>query len=245
MKENRDRIDRAKSLPYFLRDNTKFKVIRKALTVEYGIEKIRVNIAKANSTSAKPLFVAFEPFSPIIINQLGKLRTSKEKQRLLKEVTTDESFGLLDLGLQQGGVTRKHRLHKTGKGWADTKGMARDINRRGVDVCFLPEYDEITSADAITSINGKLCIVDFKFSTTTSVGTLKKDLQKGFEQAGNIVLKFTKGSRRVFEETIDEMVRKERLLGDIKLINRQGKVKDLSAKKLLSGKYKKELKGFL
>lgn len=245
LQENSERVKKAKNLPYFIKDNIKFAQVRAVTPANLHLDKISTNILKSQSKQAVKVFSTIEPFSPNIIRELSKFNNNKQKQRYLAEIMNLESFQKLDLGLKHGGVTKVHKLHKKGKNWDDVKEMAKDINKTGVDVSFLPEYNEISSADAITKINKKLIIVDFKYSTTFTESTLKKDLQKGFEQAHGVVLKYVNTNRTVIENTIDEMIRKGWKLGDLKIINKYGECIDFSKRDLKTGKYKKKIRGFL
>ena len=124
--------------------------------------------------------------------------------------------------------------------WDKTLGMAKDVNRNGANVVFLPEYEEETCADAVTTIAGKLRIADFKYSSTTRWNTLQADLEKGFTQAEAIVLKLEKMNASQFIETIEYMKRNKIKLGDMKLLNAQGHAVDLALKDLLKGGFYKK-----
>lgn len=246
--QSKDRLLNAQTkgtLPYFIKENPNFNP---QLFKNLKMDEIADKLGRASSNATDtPLFVGFDPFSPVIIKKLSALKTNKDRQKLLQEIVDDDSFEKLNLGLKDGGITVRHPLHK-GKGenpsWINTKSMARDINKKGEDVCFLPEYPDKTSADAIVRINKKWSLADFKHSTTTKVGTLKKDLIDGFEQAESVVLKLTNANRSVFEESIEEIKRKGYRIGDMKLINKHGDVLDVSWKEFKLGIYKKKIRGF-
>lgn len=122
--------------------------------------------------------------------------------------------------------------------------MAFDLNDKDMDVAFLPEYHEKTSADAITIFNNRYVIADFKYSSTTNWSTLSIDLIYGFPQSNVIVLKLDKMDPGQFKQTIEYMKRNNNI-GNIKIINRYGNVKDIDRKDLESDKYVKKLRGFL
>ncbi len=204
------------------------------------------SIQNIRSESGKAM-VAFIPFSDLIIKSLSSIKINAEKQKLFKEVLNDDSFKVLSSGDRNVGETLLHPLHRgvKSKSWAKTKQMARDINKTGVDVAFLPEYDDISSADAITVINKKFKIVDFKYSSTTNWNTLAVELEKGFKQANSIVLKVDKMDSGQFREAIEYIKRNWIKYGDIKLINKYGKIIDLERDDLRKGLYRKKIKGFL
>ncbi len=80
--------------------------------------------------------------------------------------------------------------------WERTKKLALDLNNNGIDVTFLAEHRDMTCADAIVKFKGRLIIADFKCSATTKPGTLFYDLDKGYTQASNVVLKLEKNGLR-------------------------------------------------
>lgn len=184
----------------------------------------------------------------IIIEKLRKLKHLSQQQRLLQNVVDDlDNFDIIHIA-PSGARTTIHPLHKTKKkdNWELTKQMAIDLNTEGKSVIFLPEHDEISSADAlVTNVAGRIRIVDFKHSTTTSWNTLQADLKKGFEQANTIVLKLENMDAQGFIETIDYMIRNKIRLGNIVLMNSRGKHMDISERILRTGRYKKKVRGFL
>ena len=129
--------------------------------------------------------------------------------------------------------------------WKGTKQMAIDLNNYGSSVSFLPEYKEISSADAIIQFKGKWKIADFKYSDTANHNTIAEDLIHGFEQADTIVLKMMKGDAGTFRRIIEQMQRKECHIGNICLINKYGKIKFLDSIELKNKKYQNIIRGFL
>ena len=135
---------------------------------------------------------------------------------------------------------------KSKDNWAATKQMAEELNVDGKSVVFLPEYDVITSADAlVTNVAGRIRVADFKHVTTTSWNTLQGDLEAGFIQAPTIVLKLVNMDAEGFINTIDYMVRNKMKIGNIVLMNKYGRHIDLLADALKAGRYKKKVRGFL
>lgn len=94
-------------------------------------------------------------------------------------------------------------------------------------------------------VAGRIRLVDFKQSTTTSYNSLQKDLAKGFKQANTIVLKLEKMDAQGFIDTIEYMVRNKKRLGNIVLMNSKGEHIDLLRVELTFGDYKKKVRGFL
>lgn len=184
----------------------------------------------------------------IIIEKLRKLKHLSQQQRLLQNVVDDlDNFDIIHIA-PSGARTTIHPLHKTKKkdNWELTKQMAIDLNTEGKSVVFLPEHDEISSADAlVTNVAGRIRLVDFKHSTTEKWNSLQADLEKGFTQANTIVLKLEKMDAQGFIDTISYMVRNKMRIGNIVLMNNRGKHIDLLADSLKSGSYKKKVRGFL
>ena len=123
--------------------------------------------------------------------------------------------------------------------------MAKALNEKGKSVALLPEYENISNADAIVHFKKKLVIADFKFITSKKIGTLKKELKEGFEQAGTIVLKLENGNTDLLVQSIEELKRKELKIGNLILINKYNKITDLQEKDIRNNKYKNIIRGFL
>ena len=66
----------------------------------------------------------------------------------------------------------------------------------------------------------------------------------GFEQANYVVLKMEKGDLGTIRDAVEECKRKG-TIGSIILINKNGNVYELTRKSLMSGRYRKILKGEL
>lgn len=191
-------------------------------------------------------YSSFEPFSHIILEKLSSMRDQKHKLGLFNEIMNDEAFKTLHVA-GNGAKTVCHPLNRGKKAgsWQQTKEMAFALNEKGRSVAFLPEYASETSADALTIMGKMPRVVDFKYSSSTKVGTLVKDLSKGFKQSSTIVLKLENMGLGEFRDVIESMKRNEVSVGNIILINNQNKVVDLSYKEFAQHKYMKKLRGFL
>lgn len=121
--------------------------------------------------------------------------------------------------------------------------MAADLNRYGRSVCFLPEYKETTSADAIIQFQKQWRIADFKHSTTDNYNTIATDIEKGFTQAQCVMLKMEHGNLATFKNIIEQLLRQGVQIGEIKLISKHGKIFELTRNELMSGMYRKRLRG--
>ena len=123
--------------------------------------------------------------------------------------------------------------------------MTKALNDKGKSVAFLPEYDTISSADAITAFKGKLRIADFKYSTKNNYNTIAEELIKGFSQANLIVLKMVQGDLGTLKKVVSQINRKNLKMVDLILINKYNKVAEITEKEFLNNKFTKILKGFL
>lgn len=220
--------------PYFLRDN---KTFVNAVLAKPAILKNNL-VPKTGIT-----YVSFEPFSPIIVKHLGKIRREKQKQNLLREIMESEKARIEHYNIN-GFSTKVYPGHKKDN-WNKTLGMAKDVNSNGADVVFLPEYEEETCADAVTTIAGKYRIVDFKQSVSDNWNTLQADLKKGFTQAGAVVVKLDKMRAEAFITTIEYLKRNGIKMGDIKVINHMGHTVDLTYSELQKGGYKRKIRKLL
>lgn len=232
--DNEAKITNAKSLPMFL----------------WGVGGQSVGISQkviqAIQPFSKSTYVAFEPFSPVIIEHLKKAGSNAKKQTLLQEIIDDNRAKLIFQNETNAAKTVIFDLHR-GKGESlnNTLAMAKALNEKGKSVALLPEYDKISSADAIVEFKNKLVIADFKFITSKKIGTLKKELKEGFEQAENIVLKLENGNTDLLVQSIEELKRKELKIGNLILINKYNKITDLQEKDIRNNKYKNIIRGFL
>ena len=123
--------------------------------------------------------------------------------------------------------------------------MAFELNDNGFDVAFLPELLSNICADSLIRIGNDYRIADFKYCITKKPNTLSKDLEHGFEQANNIVLKLVNMDLGLFKDTVNYLLRNGIHYGNIILINKYGKTCIVSHKDIKSGRYVRKIKGFL
>ena len=231
--DNENRITNAKGMPMFL----------------WGIDNqskgISQKVIQAIQPFNKNAYVAFEPFSPVIIEQLKKIKHSKDKQKLLQDIIDDNRAKTLFHNETNGAKTVMFDLHKgKGENLKNTLAMAKALNDKGKSVALLPEYNNVSSADSIVNFKNKLVVADFKHSTTKKTGTLKADIEKGFLQADNIVLQLEKGNTDLFIQSIEELKRKNKKLGNMILINKNNDILEISYKDFKLGKHRKLVRGF-
>lgn len=202
-------------------------------------------VQQIETPTEQPTFVAFDPFSAIVIEHLNARRDLKNKLRLFYDIVNDTRAEIINETNNTKTVVfpgHKGRQHET---WPGIKQMAEELNAIGESVAFLPEFRNETSADAIVLFNGKPVVADFKYCVTTKCNTLSVDLAEGFRQAHTVVLKLENMDSGLFKNAVDYLVRNEIHYGNIKLINKQGKVLELSEKDIAGEKYIKKIKGFL
>lgn len=257
--ENREKLQTTNSLPYFVRDNEKYfpqmTITPKAMAGVkeaqnfnrdiMNISDIEELIKKATTQRENKLYVSFEPFSPVIIEAINKVRDIKAKNAIYESIMTDNRATLLN-------ETNGHftKLFPNNRGinkptWKDTKQMAYDLNKKNIDVVFLPELNGTTSADALIKIGKTYRISDFKYAITTKSNTLSKDLENGFKQANLIVLKLKNMDSGQLRDTFDYLIRNDIRFGDIILQNKYGDTLQLTERDIRRGLYRKKIKGFL
>ena len=275
LKDNSDRIQRASkagTLPYFVRDNYKVgkdgtltptfaskapKAIRgtfKGLPKEQGatpqqatsnFKDIRDKLREATKPFEHNLYGTFEPFSPMIIEAVRMAKDRKTKNAIFESILNDERASVIYQTQTAKTTIFPNHKGKRSPVWAETKQMARDLNKSGISVSFLPEMDETSCSDALLEIGKRSWhLADFKYSATTNSNTLAKQLMGGFEQANYVVLKMEKGDLGTIRDAVEECKRKG-TIGSIILINKNGNVYELTRKSLMSGRYRKILKGEL
>ncbi len=88
-------------------------------------------------------------------------------------------------------------------------------------------------------------VADFKYCITTKANTLAGNLEEGFRQAGTVVVKLENMDAGMFKDAIGYMVRNDISYGNIKIINKYGKTKELTYEDIKRGQYVKMIKGFL
>lgn len=275
LKDNSNRIARsskAGTLPYFVRDNYKvgkngtltptfaskapqtYKGAFKGLPKEQGatpqqapssFKDVRGKLQEATKPFEHNLYGTFEPFSPMIIEAVRMAKDRKAKNAIFESILNDERASVLYQAQTAKTTIFPNHKGKRSPVWAETKQMARDLNKRGISVSFLPEMDETSCSDALLGIGKRSWhLADFKYSATTNSNTLAKQLMGGFEQANYVVLKMEKGDLGTIRDAVEECKRKG-TIGSIILINKNGNVYELTRKSLMSGRYRKILKGEL
>ncbi len=215
--------------------------------IDYKINKIK-EIENLTIKQQGHLGLQFTPQSDIITRKLLEIPTGILKQKFLKEIIKDKEFVQYNhkiSGIQEIGKTLIHPMHKKGIGFEKEIEIAKDLNLNKRDVAMLAESNAVSNSDVITSYKGKYVISELKYSTTTKVNTLKKDVKKGFEQSKHLVLKSTKADLDLLINMFDEMKRKKWKLGNITIINEYGKLKDIDETEIRNGRYVKLLRGFL
>jgi SPP1 gp7 family putative phage head morphogenesis protein len=272
---NSDRIARsskAGTLPYFVRDNyevgkdgtltptftskapTPYKGAFKGLPKEKSatpqqapsnFKDVRDKLQEATKPFEHNLYGTFEPFSPMIIEVVRMAKDRKAKNAIFESILNDERASVLYQTQTAKTTIFPNHKGKRSPVWAETKQMARDLNQSGISVSFLPEMDETSCSDALLKIGKKNWhLADFKYSATTNSNTLAKQLMGGFEQANYVVLKMEKGDLGTIRDAVEECKRKG-TIGSIILINKNGNVYELTRRSLMSGRYRKILKGEL
>lgn len=202
-------------------------------------------VQQIETPAEQPTFVAFDPFSAIVIEHLNARRDLKNKLRLFYDILNDGRAETINETNNTKTIVfpgHKGRQHET---WPGIKQMAKDINVSGENVIFLPELKNGTSADALILFRGKPVVADFKYCVTTKYNTLSVDLAEGFRQAQTVVLKLENMDSGLFKNAVDYLLRNEIPYGNIKLINKQGKVLEITSMEIKKGKYTKMIKGFL
>ncbi len=239
MGDNQERIENAKSLPYWVKDNRKY--IQRP-SMEKDIED---KVARILSPRELRAYVAFEPFSPIVLEKLSERKDLKHKLGLFEEILSDERAK--ELSRIEGARTVVFPGHKGSQHptWKGIQQMAKDLNRKGESVAFLPELDRVTSADALVLFRGRPTVADFKYCITTKSNTLAGNLEEGFKQAGTVVVKLENMDAGVFKDAIEYLKRKKFSCGNIKLINQYGEPLEISFSDIRNGKYQKKIRGFL
>lgn len=189
--------------------------------------------------------ISFEPFSANILRRVNEARGIKEKNAIFESVMNDDSAMIINtIDGYSTKILPGNKGPKTST-WEQTKQMAYELNKVGIDVVFLPEAQDQISTDSLLKIRNSYKLADFKYCVTTKANTLAMKMKHGFEQADTIVLKLVKMNNGVFKEALDYMIRNEISYGDIILINEYGKVKTISYKDISRGKYIRKTKGFL
>ena len=248
MKDNADRVEKAAekgTLPYWVKDNPQYVKAGNAAPSAAMIKDIGSKVTEIMTPRERSAYVAFEPFSPIIIEKLKEHKDLKHKLGLFEDILNDERAK--ELSKVEGARTVVFPGHKGSQHdtWKGIKQMAKDLNRNGESVAFLPELDRVTSADALLLFRGRPVVADFKYCITTKANTLAGNLEEGFRQAGTVVVKLENMDAGVFRDAIEYLKRKNFQCGNIKLINQYGDPLELTFTDIRNGRYLKKIKGFL
>lgn len=246
--ENQERIGRAAergTLPYWMKDNPQYVKAGNAAPSAAMVKDIGSKVAEIMTPRERSAYVAFEPFSPIVIEKLKEHKDLKHKLGLFEDILNDERAK--ELSKVEGARTVVFPGHKGSQHdtWKGIKQMAKDLNRNGESVAFLPELDRVTSADALLLFRGRPVVADFKYCITTKANTLAGNLEEGFRQAGTVVVKLENMDAGMFKDAIGYMIRNDISYGNIKIINKYGKTKELTYEDIKRGRYVKMIKGFL
>lgn len=256
--ENQERIENAKSLPYWIKDNPKYVGAKQAAQAK-SLADIEMKIKAITKPREKNSYVSFEPISVIIIEKLKERKDLKQKLKLFEEIMSDDRAKELFRDKEARTIVfpgHKGSQHGT---WKGIQQMAMDLNRNGENVAFLSERDidvESSSekkekkkgkarADALVLFQGRPVVADFKYCITKKSNTLAGDLEDGFGQASTLVVKLENMDAGVFKDAIGYMVRNDISYGNIKIINKYGKTKELTYEDIKRGRYVKMIKGFL
>ena len=246
--DNADRVEKAAekgTLPYWMKDNPQYVKVSNAAPSAAMVKDIGSKVTEIMTPRERSAYVAFEPFSPMVIEKLKEHKDLKHKLGLFEEILSDERAKELSRVESARTVVfpgHKGSQHDT---WKGIKQMAEDLNRNGESVAFLPELDRVTSADALVLFRGRPTVADFKYCITTKANTLAGNLEEGFRQAGTVVVKLENMDAGMFKDAIGYMVRNDISYGNIKIINKYGKTKELTYEDIKRGRYVKMIKGFL
>lgn len=248
MKENQERVEKAAekgTMPYWMKDNPQYVKAGNATPSAAMVKDIGSKVTEIMTPRERSAYVAFEPFSPIVIEKLKEHKDLKHKLGLFEDILNDERAK--ELSNVEGARTVVFPGHKGSQHdtWKGIKQMAKDLNRNGESVAFLPELDRVTSADALLLFRGRPVVADFKYCITTKANTLAGDLEEGFGQAGTVVVKLENMDAGVFRDAIEYLKRKNFPCGNIKLINQYGDPLELTFTDFRNGRYLKKIKGFL
>lgn len=241
-KANASRIQGAMerdTLPHWYRDN-------QALIGGLNYEDIAAKLKEGVKPFQPNAYVSFEPFSPAIIEAIRKAKDRKAKNAIFESIINDPRATTL-----HATKTAKTTIYPNHKGkrspvWRETQEMAKALNEKGVSVCFLPEMEEVCSADALLKIaTKKWTIADFKVSYSTNYNTIAEGIIKGVGQAEILVLNIMRADRGIFNNVIEQLKRKKCIPREMLLMNKYGEVVSLTYADIIKNNGKNKLKGFL
>ncbi len=214
MVDNKDRLENAKSLPYFVRDNEKYcpqmritpnaaKGVAEAQafnaqtarTSESKVERaIQLLVEKYRSKKLKTNGMLFSDITLGIANMIMKAGekgiNNREKTRILREITEMKIF------TRVRGVKGKGSIFYFDKG-VDARlisageipknlAAARKAALKGYDIFLLPNPHGGSSADSILRKEKKYYLYEIK--TINGVGSLESRLNKSATQSTNVIL---------------------------------------------------------
>lgn len=241
------------TLPYFIRDNQRMveKTVGKfpdTIKGEAIAKDVTGKLSKAAEPIRRSLFVSFDPISPAIINAVQAVKGNRQKNEIYESVMTDSRAKVLNDSNGYRTILFPGHRGTVHKSWGPTQQMAFTLNEHGMDVAFLPEKAEnkVKYADSLIKVSEKrYFFADFKYCPTTKSNTLGEDLIDGFGQAKTIVLKAPNMDAGRLCDALDQVKRKSDNIGDIIIINKNGKILELSSKDIRNGRYRYKVKGFM
>ena len=221
--------------------------IVKAPKSSVGIPKM-TNAQKSwwleNTEGATAVMGEFKPYSNEIIERLSMLPTRVQQNKFLESIARGADAQIInDTGKAFTSCYPGHRAIK-GETWKNTKEAAFNLNERGISVCFLPEYKDKISADAIVKVSESWRLADFKCTKSVKSNTIATDILHAFEQADCCILKVLKADKGIICNTLAYFERNSIKTGNIIIINRYGDNKIIRAEDIARGKYRFMLKGF-
>ncbi len=197
-----------------------------------------------NAQGASSFMGDFEPYSDEILKRLKDCKTKAQRNNLLESVAHGKNATTInDNGKAFTAYYQKHRSMK-GNAWKNTKQMAIDLNNGGISVCFLPEYEDKISADAIVKVEGSWRLADFKCSQSVKSNTIATDVKHAFEQAEICILKVTNADKGIICDVLDYLKRKNIKMNGFTFVNKFGKCKNITKEEIKREKYRGLLKGF-
>lgn len=197
-----------------------------------------------NAQGATSFLGEFKPYSDEIIKQLKKCDTKTQRNNLLESVARRKETEVINDNGKA--FTTRYPGHRSMKGetWKNTKQIAVDLNNQGMSVCFLPEYKDKISADAIVKVAGSWRLTDFKCSKSVKSNTIATDIEHAFEQAEHCVIKITNADKGIICEALDYLRRNNIQTGGFTFVNKYGKCKNITKSDLEQKRFWKQLKGF-
>lgn len=202
--DNQDKIQRARSLPYFLRDNPKYvtKAVKSKINAEKITEKLNYYKGKV-SNKAKKIFSGllsdatggFATLGIAGINKAIELYSKKkinaEKVAILKGITEMKDFKAIKNLSTKNNTLYGFNIKQYEKLLRESEMpknivIAKKLLNNNHDVYLLPNVTGIKSADFITVKNKKYYYYEAK--TINGKSTLKARLQEASTQSDRIIL---------------------------------------------------------